>query len=70
MKYSIFNDEKIEEFRKLHKLQPYKIKQIYHEIFKNSNIFFQDMSTLSKEMRIELENNFYILPFDIDQTID
>lgn len=65
IKNSIFDEIKLEEFRKIHKLQPYRIKQIYLEIFKNSIVDFNEMTTLSKELRETLNECFYILPFKI-----
>ncbi len=61
MKKSILEQEELEKFRKKHKLQPYKIKQIYHEIFENSNIDFKDMTTLSLDLRYKLSEEFDIL---------
>lgn len=54
----------IENFRLKNNLQPYRISQIIHEVFKNSNINFFDFTTLSKELRIKLSNEFYILAFN------
>ncbi len=59
--YSIFNYEQLDNFRKDYKIQPYRIRQIYHNIFKNSIINFWDMTDLPKEFRNELNNNFYIV---------
>ncbi len=59
--YSILNQEKLEEFRKKEQLQPFRIKQIYKNIFKNSIIDFDDMSDLSKDLRNKLKENFYIV---------
>ena len=62
---SIFDATKLEEFRKEHKLQPFRIKQIFHEIYKNSVIDFDDMTTLSKDLRQLLKENFQIIPFEL-----
>ena len=51
----------LEDFRKKNQLQPYRIKQLFHEIFKNSRVDFDSMTTLSKDLRKELKNNFEIL---------
>ena len=63
--YKLFfeNDKNIEleKFRKQENLQPFRIKQIYHEIFKNSRINFEDMTTLSKDLRNKLNEKFEIL---------
>lgn len=65
---SIFNPIAVEAFRKKYNLQPFRIKQIYHEIFKNSILDFQEITTLSKELRDDLSANFSILPFTIEDT--
>lgn len=67
MKSSIFDQEKLEERRKEHKLQPFRIKQIYHEIFKNAVIDFHEMTTLSKELRDSLDAQFSIVPFTLKE---
>ena len=67
MKASIFDKEKLEERRVQHKLQPFRLKQIFHEIFKNSVIDFQEMTTLSKELRDSLSENFTIVPFELQE---
>lgn len=66
--YSIFDAEHVERFRKEHDLQPFRIKQIYHEIFKNSVLSFQEMTTLSKDLRDALEKEFTIAPFTVQET--
>lgn len=67
---SVFDKEKLEIRRKEKKLQPYKIKQIYKEIFDNSNISFQEMTTLSKELRDESEKEISILPYSKREIIE
>ncbi|UFX83446.1 23S rRNA (adenine(2503)-C(2))-methyltransferase RlmN [Candidatus Absconditicoccus praedator] len=66
----ILNLEQLENFRKTKKLQPFRIKQIKQEIFKNSNINFEDMTTLSKELREQLNNSFYISSLTLKEQID
>jgi 23S rRNA (adenine2503-C2)-methyltransferase len=65
--HSIFNAEALEQFRKKHNLQPFRIKQIFHEIFKNSILDFQEMTTLSKDLRDELSKEFEIIPFTLKE---
>ncbi len=60
----------IEQFRKENKLQPYRIKQIFFEIFKNTRIDFKDMTTLSKELRKKLSENFEILSLKPIKVLD
>lgn len=64
---SIFNAEALEQFRKTHNLQPFRIKQIFHEIFKNSILDFQEMTTLSKDLRDNLSKDFEIIPFTLKE---
>ncbi|MBP7008159.1 hypothetical protein KBB05_05680 [Patescibacteria group bacterium] len=44
----------------------FRKKQIYTEIFHNSIIRFDEMSTLPLAMREELSTAFQIIPYDID----
>jgi 23S rRNA (adenine2503-C2)-methyltransferase len=66
-KHSIFNEHAFENFIKEHKIQPYRKKQIFHEIFKNAVINFEDMSNLAKDLRTLLSNNFFIIPFELEE---
>lgn len=61
-KYSFFDPVALEDFRKEHKLEPYRIKQINDAIFKQSIIDFQQMTVLSKEMRDLFDAHFEIIP--------
>lgn len=65
--HSIFDQEALEKFRKEHNLQPFRIKQIFHEIFKNSIIDFQEMTNLSKDLRDTLSKEFSIIPFELKE---
>src|SRR5690606_8663046 len=64
---SIFDSKALEEFRKEHKLQPYKIRQIEQEIFHNATIDFEQMTTLSKENRTQLKERFEIIPLTVER---
>ncbi|MBU0627149.1 hypothetical protein KKG31_02845 [Patescibacteria group bacterium] len=73
MKDSILNFTTVDKFAKEHKLQPFKLKQIFHEIFKNQNTNFSDMTTLSKDLRDQLQEKFEVLsltPQDIIESKD
>lgn len=70
IKKSILDDTELENFRKEFKVQPYRLKQILYEIYNNCKISFDEMTTLSKEFRIQLEETFEILPFQIDKVIE
>ncbi|PJA49016.1 MAG: 23S rRNA (adenine(2503)-C(2))-methyltransferase RlmN [candidate division SR1 bacterium CG_4_9_14_3_um_filter_40_9] len=68
MKQSILNPNNLQTFAKEHKLQPFRVKQIIQEIYDNQNIRFEDMTTLSKDLRQQLDENFEILSI-IPETI-
>ena len=66
-KHSIFDAVAVEAFRKEHNLQPFRMKQIYHEIFKNSVLDFQEMTALAKDLRDNLTAQFEIIPFKLKE---
>ena len=68
--YSILDKDKLEEFRKKEKLQPFRIKQIYKNIFKNSIIDFDDMTDLSKDLRKKLKEKFYIVSLQATEILE
>lgn len=68
--HSLFDQEQLELFRKEHQLQPYRIKQIMQEIFVNNNTDFDDMTTLSKDLRVALKEKFSIIPLGVDKIIE
>ena len=68
MKQSILDPEKLQAFAKEHKLQPFRVKQITQEIYNNQNIDFHDMTTLSKDLRDQLDDQFEVLSI-IPETI-
>ena len=70
IKTSILDAWKLQEFSKEHKLQTFKVKQIYQEIFKNQNSDFADMTTLAKDLREDLDKKFSVVTLDVDQVIE
>ena len=69
-KSSILDAGKLQAFAKEHKLQPFRVKQIYQEVFKNQNINFADMTTLSKELRENLDKEFSVMTLKVDKFIE
>ena len=67
MKPVLFDDQAIANYAKEKKIQPFKVKQIFYEIYKNQNIDFNDMTTISKEMRTELAERF--VPISLEATM-
>lgn len=66
MKPVLFDDQAIANYAKEKKIQPFKVKQIFYEMYKNQNIDFNDMTTISKEMRAELAE--YFQPISLEAT--
>ncbi|HKL44471.1 MAG TPA: 23S rRNA (adenine(2503)-C(2))-methyltransferase RlmN [Candidatus Absconditabacterales bacterium] len=69
-KFVLFDEVKINEYVKKNKLQPFKVKQIFHELFKNQNIDLDSMTTLSKDLRIDLGKNFDVINLEIDKVLE
>jgi len=67
MKPVLFDDDAISNYAKEKKIQPFKLKQIFYEIYKNQNIDFDDMTTISKDMRNELAEHFAPISLEVDQ---
>lgn len=61
-KKSFFDPVALEAFRKEHKIEPYRIKQAYDAIFKQSIVDFKEMTVLSKELRDLFDAYFTIIP--------
>ena len=70
IKTSILDAGKLQVFTKEHKLQPFRVKQIYQEIFKNQNINFADMTTLSKDLREDLDKEFSVVTLKVDKLLE
>ncbi|MCF7834871.1 23S rRNA (adenine(2503)-C(2))-methyltransferase RlmN [Candidatus Gracilibacteria bacterium] len=58
MKALLRDEIEVNKFAQEIKLQPFKVKQIFFEIFKNQNIEIDQMTTLSKDLREELKTKF------------
>lgn len=67
---SILDAGKLQEFAKERKLQPFRIKQIQQEIFKNQNIDFAEITTLSKDLREDLDKEFSVVTLKVDQILE
>ena len=67
----VLRDEiEINKFAKEMKLQPFKVKQIFFEIFKNQNIEIDQMTTISKDLREELKNRFEPISIKLDNVVE
>lgn len=66
----LFDTAKVESRARENKLQPFKVKQIFFEMFKNQHIYYDEMTTLSKELRTELAEEFDPLALTVDETVE
>jgi adenine C2-methylase RlmN of 23S rRNA A2503 and tRNA A37 len=60
----------INKFAKEIKLQPFKVKQIFFEIFKNQNIDIDQMTTISKDLREELKSSFEAISIKLENVVE
>jgi len=66
----VFDLGLLEDFRKEKKLQPFRVKQILHEVFQNQQVVFAEMTTLSKSLREDLEERFNVISLDCETTLE
>ena len=66
----LFVDEEISQYIKDHKIQSFRIKQIFQELYKNQNIFWDEMTTLPNDLKQQLSQDFSIINLDIENIIE
>ena len=66
----IFVDEELSQYVKDHKIQSFRIKQIFQELYKNQNIFWDEMTTLPNDLKQQLSQDFSIINLDIENIIE
>lgn len=66
----LFDEEITNQYLKEKKIQPFRSKQIFHELFKNQNISRDEMTTIPKELKNELSTQFEIINLSIEQVIE
>lgn len=54
----LFNQEKLETRAKVNKIPQFKVKQIFFELFKNQHVEWDEMTTLSNQLKDELKSDF------------
>lgn len=69
-KPALFNEGKLNEWAKERKIQPFKVKQIFFEMYKNQNIEREAMTTLSKDLKSELQKDFVPLAIELVETVE
>ena len=57
----LFDKDKLEVWADEHKVQKFKIKQIFFELFKNQRIERDEMTTLSNQLKEELKSDFSVI---------
>jgi len=70
MKKNIFDQQLLGEFLAQHKIEKFRSRQIYQEIFRNQQIDFADMTTLGKELRERLADEFEVVPLMMDKALE
>ena len=66
----IFDDDAVAEYAKEKKIQPFRVKQIFYELYKNQNTKREDMTTLSKDLKQDLQSNFRLLSLEVDKMLE
>jgi 23S rRNA (adenine2503-C2)-methyltransferase len=66
----LFDLDHLQPRAKAHQLQPFKLKQIFFELFKNQNIHREEMSTLSKDLKADLASTFTPLSLTVQETVE
>ena len=54
----LFDESKLNERAKERKIPQFKVKQIFFELFKNQRIEWDEMTTLSNQLKDELKLDF------------
>lgn len=66
----VFVDEELWQYIKGHKIQSFRIKQIFQELYKNQNIFWDEMTTLPNDLKQQLSQDFSVIDLDIENIIE
>lgn len=66
----LFDQEKLEIRAKEHKIPQFKVKQIFFELFKNQRIEWDEMTTLSNQLKDELKSDFSVLSLKCMETVE
>lgn len=67
--YSIHDEEKVKEILKKNKFPTFRYDQIENAIYKNGVIDFDNISTIPKDLRQILKDNFYYTSLSVDSEI-
>ena len=67
--FSIHDEEKLKEFFKENKIEPYRMAQLQNAIYKNFKDNFDDINTLSKEIRQKLKEQFFFYSLKVEKMV-
>lgn len=67
MKYSIHDEDKVKEILAENGHKPFRYKQIENAIYKNFIENFDDINTISKDIREMLKENFYFQSLNLEE---
>jgi 23S rRNA (adenine2503-C2)-methyltransferase len=70
MKKNIFDEQALDEFLSENKIEKFRKKQIFQEIFSNQHIDFNEMTTLSTSLREGLSREFSIVSLELDTLLE
>lgn len=70
MKNVLFDLETLSSRAKDRKIPAFKVKQILFELFKNQNIHWDEMTTLSKDLKAELNSDFFPISLENTDTVE
>jgi adenine C2-methylase RlmN of 23S rRNA A2503 and tRNA A37 len=66
----LFDKEYLEKRAKERKIPQFKVKQIFFELFKNQRIEWDEMSTLSNQLKDELKLEFSPISLKCIETVE
>ncbi len=70
MKPVLFDEDMLSNYLKEHTIPNFRGKQILHELYKNQNIARDEMTTLSKALKTQLQEDFTILPLEVETIVE
>ncbi|MDR2416491.1 MAG: radical SAM protein [Candidatus Peribacteria bacterium] len=65
----LFDTSALQSRAKAHQLPSFKVKQIFFELFKNQHIHWEEMTTLSKDLKADLAETFVPLSLSVVETV-
>ena len=66
----LFNQKKLESRAKERKIPQFKVKQIFFELFKNQRIEWEEMTTLSNQLKYELKIEYSPISLKCIETVE